>query len=57
MIKSKFGGEVLLSKSGPAQVNEVLLRVLCHNICVVNKAMYQLGINEELIGQPHTYQP
>ena len=43
MIKAKFGGEVLLSKSGPAQVNEVLLRVLCHNICVVNKAMYQLG--------------
>ena len=40
MIKSRFGGEVLLSKSGPAQVNEVLLRVLCHNICVVNKAMY-----------------
>ena len=47
MIKSKFGGEVLLSKSGPAQVNEVLLRVLCHNICVVNKAMYQLDIQDD----------
>ena len=50
MIKSKFGGEVLLSKSGPAQVNEVLLRVLCHNICVVNKAMYQLDIQGRLLG-------
>ena len=30
-----------------AQVNEVLLRVLCHNICVVNKAMYQLGIQDD----------
>ena len=46
MIKSR-GGEVLLSKTGSAQVNEVLLRVLCHNICVVNKAMYQLGITGE----------
>ena len=44
MIKAKFGGETLLSKSGPAQVNETLMRVLCHNICVVIKAMYQLGI-------------
>ena len=47
MIKAKFGGETLLSKSGPAQVNEVLMRVLCHNICVVIKAMYQLGIGPD----------
>ena len=49
MIKSKFGGETLLSKSGPAQVNETLMRVLCHNICVVIKAMYQLGIGPNFI--------
>ena len=47
MIKTKFGGETLLSKIGPAQVNETLMRVLCHNICVVIKAMYQLGIAPE----------
>ena len=57
MIKSKFG-EVLLSKSGPAQVNETLLRVLCHNVCVVNKAMYQLGVEPDaetgILGQRPT---
>ena len=47
MIKSTLGGETLLSKSGPAQVNEVLMRVLCHNICVNIKAMYQLGISPD----------
>ena len=46
-IKAKFGGEKLLSKTGPAQVNEVLVRVLCHNITMVIRAMYQLGINPE----------
>ena len=34
MIKSKFGDSVR-SKREVAQVNEVLLKVLCHNICVV----------------------
>jgi transposase len=34
MIKSKFGDSVR-SKMEAAQVNEVLLKVLCHNICVV----------------------
>jgi hypothetical protein len=34
MIKSKFGGSVR-SKTEVAQINEVLLKVLCHNICVV----------------------
>ena len=27
-----------------AQVNEVLLKVLCHNICVVIHEMFELGI-------------
>ena len=47
MLKSKFGGETLLSKTGQAQANEVLMRVLCLNISVVIKAMYQLGIFPE----------
>jgi len=43
MIKSKFG-ERLKSKTETAQVNEVMCKVLCHNICVVIQSMYELGI-------------
>ena len=43
MIKSKFG-DAVRSKTGVAQVNEVLLKVLCHNICVVIQEMFELGI-------------
>ena len=34
MIKGKFG-DALRSKSETGQVNEILLKVLCHNICVL----------------------
>jgi len=43
MIKSKFGGSVR-AKTPTAQVNEVLCKVLCHNICVLIQSMYELGI-------------
>jgi hypothetical protein len=43
MIKEKFGTR-LMSKGEIAQVNEVLCKVLCHNICVVIQSMYELGI-------------
>lgn len=43
MIKSKFG-ERLRSKTKTAQVNEVLCKVLCHNLCCVIQSMYELGI-------------
>ena len=43
MIKAKFG-DSLKAKTDTAQVNEALLKVLCHNICVVIKAMHQLRI-------------
>jgi transposase len=43
MIKTKFGGNVR-SKSPVAQVNEVLCKVLCHNICVLIQSVYELGI-------------
>ena len=43
MIKSKFGGSVK-SKSAEAQVNEVLCKVLAHNICVLIQSFYELGI-------------
>ena len=44
MIKAKFG-ERLRSKTYPAQVNEVLCKVLCHNICCLIQSMYELGID------------
>jgi transposase len=43
MIKKKFGASVR-AKSPIAQVNEVLCKVLCHNICVLIQSMYELGI-------------
>jgi len=43
MIKEKFGTR-LISRKEVAQVNEVLCKVLCHNICVVIQSMYELGI-------------
>jgi transposase len=43
MIKTKFGGSVR-SKSPVAQVNEVLCKILCHNICVLIQSIYELGI-------------
>jgi transposase len=46
MIKSKFGDSVR-SKTEVAQENEVLLKVLCHNICVVIQEMFELGIEPD----------
>jgi transposase len=46
MIKAKFGGFVR-SKNSVAQVNEVLAKVLCHNLCCLVSAFYELGIAPE----------
>ena len=43
MIKSKFGTQIR-SKSKNAEINEVLLKILCHNISVVIQEMYERGI-------------
>lgn len=43
MIKAKFGSKIR-SKNKIAQVNELLAKVLCHNICVVIQEMHELGI-------------
>jgi transposase len=43
MLKAKFG-DALRSKSDTAQVNELLCKVLCHNICCLIQSMYELGV-------------
>ena len=43
MIKAKFGGAVR-SKTPVAQVNEVLVKILCHNIVVLVQSMFELGV-------------
>lgn len=43
MIKTKFT-DLVRSKNKTAQINEVLLKVLCHNICVLIQEMFELGI-------------
>lgn len=48
MIKTKFRDN-LRSKSKIAQINELLCKVLCHNICVVIQEMNELGIKGEFI--------
>ena len=43
MMKAKFGDKVR-AKTDTAMVNEVLMKTLCHNICVLIRAMYTLRI-------------
>ena len=43
MVKAKFGGFVR-TKTHTARVNEVLTKVLCHNIVVLVNAFYTLGV-------------
>ena len=46
MIKTKFGDK-LKSKNRVAQENELLCKVLAHNIVVLIHEMYELGVNAE----------
>jgi hypothetical protein len=46
MIKSKFG-DLLRAKSEEAQINEALLKVLCHNIVVLIQEVNELGIRPD----------
>ncbi len=44
MVKAKFGGAVR-AKTPTAQVNEVLMKLLCHNIVVLIHEMHELDID------------
>lgn len=46
MIKAKFRDHVR-SKTDIAMKNEVLCKVLCHNICCLISAIYELGISPD----------
>ena len=50
MIKAKFG-DFVRAKAPTAQVNEVLCKILCHNICVLIQSIYELGL------EPNFWQP
>ncbi len=44
MVKAKFGDSVR-SKTDVAMGNEVLAKIVCHNICCLISAIYELGID------------
>lgn len=50
MIKAKFGDK-LRSKTQRAQINEALCKVLCHNICCLIQAMYELGLKPKFYAE------
>jgi transposase len=52
MVKSKFGEEVR-SKLPVAQINEVLCKILCHNICCVIQSVYELGVEADFWQPAH----
>lgn len=51
MIKAKFGASVR-AKTPVAQMNEVLCKVLCHNLCVLIGSIYELGIAPTFWAEP-----
>jgi transposase len=44
MIKAKFGSSIR-SEQPHAQVNEVLCKILCHNLCCLIQSSYELEID------------
>jgi transposase len=60
MVKAKFRDHVR-SKSDTAMKNEVLLKLLCHNVVVVHQAVIELGIEgafwPEKMGEPKDVLP
>ena len=48
MLKARFT-DLIRSNDETAQINEVLLKVLCHNICVLVHEMFELGIEPKFM--------
>jgi transposase len=51
MIKAKFG-ERIRSRTLAAQVNEVLCKILCHNVCCLIQSIYELGVEPTFWNEP-----
>ena len=49
-VKRKFGQSVR-SKTLTAQTNEILCKVLCHNLSCLVMAMHKLGIEPSFLGK------
>ena len=47
MIKRKFGSS-LMTKKYTANVNEILCKVICHNLCCLISAYYELNVEQAL---------
>lgn len=50
MMKAKFG-EKLRSKTEVTQANELLCKVLAHNLCCVIQSIYELGVEANFIAE------
>ncbi len=50
-IKTKFG-DYVRSKTDVAMRNEVLAKILCHNLCVLINAMHELGVQLDFAAAP-----
>ena len=50
MIKQKFGSD-LMTKNHLANVNEILCKVLCHNLCCLISAYYELNVETSFCTQ------
>jgi hypothetical protein len=48
-VKRKFG-QAVRSKTFTAQVNEILCKVLCHNLSCLVRAMHTLGVEPSFLG-------
>jgi len=53
MVKAKFGDK-LKSKNWVAQQNELLCKLIAHNICVLIQEMHELGIRPEFMSKTLT---
>ncbi len=49
MIKTKFGGS-LRSKSATGQINEVLCKVIAHNLCCLISCIHEIGLEMPQFG-------
>jgi hypothetical protein len=53
MIKRKFG-DAVRSKNRTSMINEVLCKLICHNLCCLNHEQCELGIETVFWGENKT---